>query len=324
MTLPAQLSETLVRFGVPAEAMAGLDDLYRHLGPGVVDALSEVVDLSGVAASALGPAQLERIRPTLGARFLRQHHASWRAGLSTPGFWRDRSYAGAASGLAIPLGDLAEPTTPTAARVAAAAREAAGPDQPPPRGLLLLSQGSHRNSQPDVFAFDLVPSELEEALAVNDTAGRHHTLPGSVGETSGRLLSEPEVAIVWETQPNLFKPQGERNRGAGRAYRRHRLWPLVTTAAAFHHLLESGRRVFVLKGAFLKAAHEADPGQPLVPETERLHDLTMSRAASALGVRLHELQPGEEPREPLRLAKVNLGVEIAERGFGAVAWEVRA
>ncbi|MGE0451904.1 MAG: hypothetical protein AB7O37_08115 [Vicinamibacteria bacterium] len=324
MTLPAQICETLVRFGVPAEAMAGLDDLYRHLGPGVMDALSEVVDAERIPASALGPAQLERIRPTLGARFLRQRHASWRAGLSTPGFWRDRSYAGAASGLVIPLGDLAQPATPTAARVAAAARETAGLNQPPPRGLLLLSQGSHRNSQADVFAFDLVPSELEEALAVNDTAGRHHTLPGSVGETSGRLLSDPEVAIVWETQPNLFKPQGERNRGAGRAYRRHRLWPLVTAAAAFHHLLESGRRVFVLKGASLKAAHEADPGQPLVPETERLHDLTMSRAAAALGLRLHELRPAEEPREPLRLAKVNLGVLIAERGFAAVAWELRA
>ena len=48
------------------------------------------------------------------------------------------------------------------------------------------------------------------------------------------------------------------------------------------------------------------------------------RLCLALGLRLHELQPGEEPREPLRLAKVNLGVEIAERGFGAVAWELRA
>jgi hypothetical protein len=323
MTLPPRVSEAFLRFGVAADTLVFVDDLYRHLGPGVVEAVSELLKTRGLRPDELRPAHLEEVRPRLGERFLREHHASWLAGRSTPGFWRDRSLAGTATGVAIPLGDLETPPSTLSSRIAAAARAAAGETQPEPRGLLMLSQNSHRNSQPDVFAFDLVPSRLEEALAVNATTGRHHTLPGSIGETSGRALSDPALAIVWETQPNMFKPSGERNRGANAAYRRHRTWPLLTTIASFAWLREREYRVFVLRGAFLRATHEADPGQPVIAETERLHDVTMKRAAGALGLCLAEVERLDLPKDPLRLAKVNLGQAIEEQGFQAVAWELR-
>jgi hypothetical protein len=223
-----------------------------------------------------------------------------------------------------PLGDVAEASTPFAAEVAAAARRAHGACQPPPRGLLLLSQNAHRGNHEGVFAFDLVPSDLGEALGLNCAEGRHHTLPGSIGEASGCALPEPGHALVWEVQPNLFKPGGERNRPAARAYRRHRAWPLVVAGAALLWLHNRGYRVFVLKGAALRAAHEVNPGEPLSDEIARLHDVTFERAAAALGFELIEGEAAGVPQALAALAKVNLGRAIQEHGLPALVREARA
>jgi len=318
VSLPRAASEALLRFGVPAETIAWADDLHRHLGPPVVDALPELVETLGLRPEELRPEHLESIRPMLGERYLRSQHAAWSACGSSPAFWCDRGAPGAARGIVTALGDFEKPATPLLLRVAQAASV---PGQAPPRGLLLFSQNAHRGNQEGTFAFDLVPSGLQDALALNAAAGRHHTLPGSIGETSGRALAEPPLAIVWEVQPNVYKPAGERNRAAAAAYRRYRAWPLVTAAAALWWLVERGYRVFVLKGDALRAAHEVNPSEPLSPEIERLHDRTLLAAAAGLGLRLEGREEGQVPPELASLAKLNLGRAIEARGLHAIVRE---
>lgn len=321
MTLPRAVSEALLRFGVAADTISWVDDLHRHLGPPVVEALSELVESRGLEPGELGREHLEAIRPMLGQRYLRSHHGGWLQGASSPAFWCDRSVEAAARGIVSPLGDVLRADTPLALRVGEAAQRAAGPGQAPARGLLLFSQNAHRGNQENTFAFDLVPSDLDDALALNAALGRHHTLPGSIGETSGRALADPPVAIVWEVQPNVYKPAGPRNREAGKAYRRYRAWPLVTATAALLWLVERGYRVFVLKGEALRAAHEVNPAEPLSPEIERMHDRTMEGAASGLGLRLLQREAGSAPAALRSLAKVNLGRAIDERGLDCLVRE---
>lgn len=323
VSLPRAVSDAFLRHGVPADTIAWADDLYRHLGPPVVDAVSEVVATAGVQPAGLRPEHLEGVRALLGERYLRAHHAAWARGGASPAFWCDRALEAAARGIVSPLGELESGSTAFSARVALAALRAAGPNQAPPRGLLLVSQNAHRGNQEGTLAFDLVPARLDDALALNAAVGRHHTLPGSIGETSGRALAEPPLAVVWEVQPNLYKPAGDRNRGAGGAWRRHRAWPLATATAALAWLVERGYRAFVLKGDALRAAHEVNPAEPLSPEIERLHDRTLQAAARGLGFRLVDCGPGEAPEALAGLAKVNLARAIAERGLDALVREVR-
>ena len=41
-----------------------------------------------------------------------------------------------------------------------------------------------------------------------------------------------QVALLWEVQPNVYKPAGERNRGIAKLYRRHRNWHVITLVSA--------------------------------------------------------------------------------------------
>jgi hypothetical protein len=322
MALPQRLTETFLQAGVPAATLAAIDDLYGHLGPAAVEAVSAIVERRALAPAELRPEDLAEVRAWAGERYLRQHHDGWMRGQSSPGFWRDRAMGGGATGIVMPLGDLERPDTPWAASVANAVRAATGENQPPPRGLLLLSQNAHRGNQPGNFAFDLVPASLQDALSLNAAEGRHHTLPGSIGETSGAALADPPLAIVWETQPNLYKPKAARNRTAGAAYRRHRSWPLATATAALDWLRTRGYRVFTLRGEAMRAAHEVDPARPLGPEIEHLHEATFGRAAAALGLHLAECPGGTVPSELARLAKVNLGEMIEARGLETIVREL--
>jgi len=321
MPLPPRLAETLLGFGLSAEAIAAVEDWHHHLGPAAIEALSELVETRGVAPEALQPSDLDELRALAGARYLRDAHPRWRRGESTTGFWRDRRRGGTASGLVVPLGDLSAPVGPFASRVAAAARAALGERQPPPRGLLLLSRNAHRGNQEDSIAFDLVPAPLEQALSLNEALGRQHTLPGSIGETSGRTAGDPPVALLWEVQPNVYKPAAGRNEAAREAYRRHRGWPLTTAVAALVWLREHGYRVLVLRGSELRAAHEVNPAEPLGPGIAELHDRTFQQAAQALGWSLEEAGP--DLPDLLPLAKVQLGDSIRDRGSAAVVRELK-
>ena len=323
MPLPPKIAETLVAFGLSADAIAAVEDWHHHLGPVAVEALTELVESRGLDPRELGPGDLEALRALAGARYLRDNHARWLRGESTPGFWRDRSRGGIASGLVIPLGDLATSGQPLVRRLAEAARLAIGETQPPPRGLLLVSQNTHRGNQDDTIAFDVVPTGIEEALALNAAAGRQHTLPGSIGETSGRTSGEPPTAVLWETQPNVYKPSAARNAEAREAYRRHRGWPLVTAVAALGWLRAHGYRVLVLRGSGLRAAHEVNPAEPLGPRIEELHDRTFERAAHALGWSLADLARDEVVPELATLDKVNLAAAVSAHGAGSLVRELR-
>lgn len=323
MPLPPRIVETLIGSGMSAEAVAAVEDWHHHIGPSAIEALTELVESRGLEPEALTPADLAALRSLAGARYLRESHPRWLRGESTPGFWRDRSRGGVASGVVTPLGDLETSGDPLLRRIADAARAALGEGQPPPRGVLLVSRNAHRGNQDDTIAFDVVPADVEQALALNAAAGRQHTLPGSIGETSGRTGADPPVALLWETQPNVYKPSAERNAGAREAYRRHRGWPIVTAVAALDWLRARGYRVLVLRGSGLKAAHEVNPAEPVGPEIEAMHDRTFERAAAALGLRLAELAPGEPPPELAALAKVNLGPALLERGAARLVRDLR-
>lgn len=312
-----------MEFGVPAEVRAGLDDLYRSLGSAVVDALAELSDRRCIAPAELLPEHLEHIRPILGERFLRAHHAEWKRGQPTPAFWRDRSLEGRATGLAVPLGDLEDGGNAFMARVAAASREAAGPNQPPPRGLVVMSKNAHFGNRPGVISYDLIPADLDEALAVNRAVGQQHTLPGSIGEASGTTSSESGLALLWEVQPNIYKPSGDRNRNAASSFRRHRNWHVATAVAALAWLEENDYRIFVLRGSALRVTHQVNQAKPVTSDIERMHDRTVGAAARTLGLSLEAFVAKEFQEELRALANVALTKEIDGVGIAELVWEAR-
>jgi hypothetical protein len=323
VTLPPGVGESLLQAGMAADAIAGLDDLHRMLGPGVVAALAALVEERGWSAAAIGAAELAAIRPHLGRLYLDRCLEDWRAGRPTPGFWRSRAHEGAATGLVTPLGDLAALREPVAREVAEALGRAAGPGLPPPRGLLLLSREAHLGNQPGSFAVDLVPAEAGAAHALNAAEGRHHTVPGSIGEASGRVGGDPALALLWEVQPNVYKPSAERSPAARAPWRRYRFWPLATTAAAMSWMRRSGYRGLVLRSQALAATHEVDPAQPLGPEILAHHDRTVQAAATALGLVLEPLPAREHPAALGDLTKVRLGEALGGAGADELLWELR-
>lgn len=319
MSLPRAVVDLLVAAGVPAETLAGLADLHRLVGPRVLLALEAVIAERSVAPAALGAEHLDLVRRRAAVGYVRECHPRWSAGSPTPAFWRERDLGEVATGLAAPLGDL-EGEDPLLAAVRAAVGRAGG-DHPRPRGLVLFTRNAHVGDHPGAFSFDLVPSSLDDAESLAAAEGRQNTLPGSVGEASGRLTEDPAVALLWEVQPNVFKPAAERNRRLGPVLRRHRAWPMVVAGTALAWLRERGYRTFVVRGAFLRATHEVDPARPLGPEIARLHDLTTEKAAAALGHAL--VTPSDPPEDALRaLAKLELGRAMDAATPAAVVREV--
>ena len=279
-----------------------------------MDAVAELSDSLGIAPADLLPEHLAGVRAHLGERYLRENHRRWLCGEPTPAFWRDRSVEGGATGLAVPLGVLEEPASPLATLVAAAARIAAGPDQPPPRGLLVASRNSHYGNRPGVFSVDLIPIDPDGALRFNRCVGQQHTLPGSIGEASG--TSGERFALLWEVQPNVYRPSGERNREAKEPFRRHRNWHLSVAIGAIAWLLENRLDVHVLRGRALAATHEVNAEKPVTPEIEAMHDRTVEKAVAALGRRLVDVD--EAPEDLTRLCNAGLSREAARVGLAAL------
>ena len=118
--------------------------------------------------------------------------------------------------------------------------------------------------------------------------GQQHTIPGSVGETSGTFDSARGIALIWEVQPNVFKPQGERNRAISKVYRRHRDWHVATLTAALEWLRAQNCAIFVLRGDAIATAHEMNPATPVSDKIAALHDRTVGEAARTLGLTLQE------------------------------------
>jgi hypothetical protein len=182
---------------------------------------------------------------------------------------------------------------------------------------------AHLGNQRGSFAIDLVPAEREAALALNAAEGRHHTVPGSIGEASGRVGGDPPLALLWEVQPNLYKPSAGRSPEARAPWRRDRGWPLAPAAAAMSWMRRSGYRPLVLRAAGLVAAPEVDPAQPLGPENRAPHARSVRAAADALGLLLRPLPVCEHPTGLAELAKVRLGEALrGEAAGGDLIWEL--
>ncbi|MEA2491365.1 MAG: hypothetical protein QOH21_3157 [Acidobacteriota bacterium] len=272
MSFPAHIAQVLDAYGIAAETKAALYDLYVSMGEEVLDVFADLAE-GAVTTAALTPEDTLTIRARVVERYLRRNHPRWLAGLPTPSLWHPREAEGRASGAAIPLGELP-----------AAAKAAVGEGQSLPDGMLLLGRNAHYGGRAETLSFDVVAHDLGDAIAIAHAAGQQHTLPGSVGATSGTFDSIRGVALLWEIQPNVYKPAGERNRAIARVYRRHRNWHLATLAAALDWLgQQRDCSTYILRGEALAITHEVNPAKPVSPVIAELHNRTVQDVAAATG-----------------------------------------
>jgi hypothetical protein len=251
------------------------------MGSDVLEIFSDLAE--GVASVAeLQPEDTGVIRERMVERFLTRNHPRWTEGHPTASFWHPRQAEGRASGAAIPLGEL-----PESARIAAGGESL-------PDGMLIFGRNAHFGGRNETISFDVIPRDVQEAIAVGKAAGQQHTLPGSVGETSGTFDSARGIALIWEVQPNVYKPAGERNRAIAKLYRRHRNWHLATLAAAIDWLRGQKCAIYLLRGAALAPAHEVNPAKPVSVTIAEHHDRTVARVAEAFRASLVEPTAGDE------------------------------
>lgn len=282
MPFPTHIESVLAAYGIRPDTKAALYDLYLSLGSDVLEVFADAAD--GVASPAeLTPEDTLTIRARVVERFLRAHHPQWLEGTPTPSLWHPREAEGRASGLAVPLGELSETV-----------RRVIPDDQPLPDGILILGRNAHFGGRGETISFDLVARDLGDAIAIGTSEGQQHTIPGSIGETSGTFDSGQNVALLWETQPNVYKPAGARNRAIAKVYRRHRMWHLLTLAAAVEWLAVQKAATYILRGSALAATHEVNPQKPVSTAIEEMHDRTVAAVAAALGL---ELRPTDDADE---------------------------
>jgi len=268
---PPHIERVLTAYGIRADTKSALYDLYLSMGDEVLDVFADLAD--GVtAASMLEPDDTLTIREQVVERYLTRNHPRWLEGLPTASLWHPREAEGRASGAVIPLGGLDD----VASRVGHSS----------PDGILLLGRNAHSGGRADTISFDVVARGLPDAIAIGKAEGRQHTIPGSIGETSGTFDSVRGVGLLWEVQPNVYKPAGDRNRAVAKLYRRHRNWHLITLAAALDWLRAQNTLTFILRGSALATTHEVNPANPLSDAIVTLHDRTIDRVASLLGITL--------------------------------------
>ncbi len=281
MTFPEHIAAVLDAFGIPADTKAALYDLYVSMGNEVLEVFGEISE-TVAEPSALRPEDTVAIRNRVVERYLMRNHPLWLEGKPTASLWYPRITEGRASGLAVPIGDLPE-------RV----RAVVAADQPVPDGILVLGRNAHYGGRLETISFDVIAPELSDAIAVGQSIGQQHTLPGSLGETSGTYDADHGIALIWEIQPNVYKPAGDRNRAIRRIYGRHRNWHVVTLAAALDWLREHRCAAYILRGEALATTHEVNPEKPVSPTIVDLHNRTVAQVCAALGLTLHEASADE-------------------------------
>lgn len=308
MAFPEHIERIFDTFGVPADTKATLYDLYVSMGDEVLEVFSEIVE--HLDPSQLRPEHCETIRVRLVERYLTRNHPLWLSGQPTGSFYRPRALQGRASGIAIPLGSLKP--------------KLVGDDQPVPDGILMQGRNAHYGGRQETISFDVVAADLQDAIAIGNAAGQQHTLPGSVGETSGSVDADRMLALIWEVQPNVFKPQGDRNRAIAKVYRRHRNWHVVTLVAAVDWLQSKNFRIYVLKGEALAATHEVNAAKPVTPTIVAHHNRTVRKVVEGLGKSLNDTSRDDEM---LLIGSdvMNVGLAKHVSAFGAAGaiWRVQ-
>jgi hypothetical protein len=283
MAFPPHIEQVLDHYGITPDTKAALYDLYLSMGDEVLEAFADAAE--GVtAASTLTPDDTLALKQAVVERYLTRNHPLWLEGKPTASFWHPRAAEGRASGLVLPLAN----------RVSDIARTIVGDAQPLPDGVLLLGRNAHFGGRAETISFDVVAASLPDAIALGQAAGQQHTVPGSAGETSGTLDAGHRVALLWEVQPNVYKPAGERNRTIAKIYRKHRNWHVVTLAAAIDWLREKEAKIFILRGDALAPTHEVNPNKPVSPAIVDHHNRTVAQVVSAFGLTLLDPSPDEE------------------------------
>ena len=297
MTFPEHIERVFEAFGVPADTKNAIYDLYVAMGEDALDAFGEIAESVDSPAN-LRPEHTVDVRKLVVERYLTRNHPRWCEGQPTASLYRPRVLEGRASGLAIPLGPI-EPSK----------HVAVGEDQPVPEGILMQSRNAHSGGREGTISFDLIPLELEDAIAIGQAAGQQHTLPGSVGETSGSIDGERAVALLWEIQPNVYKPAGERNRNISKLFRKHRNWHIVTLVAALDWLRAKKFRVYILRGEALSATHEHNPAKPVTETIINLYNRTVGNVTKGLGI---ELVPADRDDEQMLLDSALMNTALFE------------
>ncbi|HEX2062734.1 MAG TPA: hypothetical protein VHK90_18480 [Thermoanaerobaculia bacterium] len=311
MPFPPHIERVLDAYAVRADTKAALYDLYLALGDEVLEVFADVAEGVTTAAS-LEPDDTLTIREKVVERYLRRSHPLWLEGKPTPSLWHPRSAEGRASGAVVPLGEIPE-----------AVLRVVGEDQPVPDGILVVGRNAHSGGRAETVSFDIVARDLDDALAIARAAGQQHTIPGSVGATSATYNAEHRVALVWEVQPNVFKPAGERNREIAKIHRRHRNWHLLTLAAALDWLAGHETTTYVLRGSGLAITHEVNPSKPVSETIAALHDRTVEQVTRARGLSL------AAPTRDDELVLLEAGVmnhalrrHVLVHGAASVMWKV--
>jgi hypothetical protein len=307
---PDHISRIFDAYGVPPDTKATVYDLYVSMGDAVLDAFSDIAD-EIASPSLLRPEDTLTIRDRVVERYLAHNHPLWHEGRPTPSLWHPRMAEGRASGLAMPIG---EPRV---------APELLADDQSLPEGLLMLGRNAHYGGRQETISFDVVASSLEDALLLAKAAGQQHTLPGSAGETSGTLDARRSLALLWEVQPNVYKPQGERNRAIAKLYRKHRNWHIATLASAIDWLRAQEIRTYVLRGAALAPTHEVNQAKPVSEVIASLHDRTVTTVVAGLGLELLDLtRDDEQLLADSIVMNVALGKHVAAFGSASAMWRI--
>jgi len=299
LPFPEHIERVLTSYGVRADTKAALYDLYVSLGDEVLEVFGDIAE--GVSSvTELRPEDTLAIRAAVVERFLRRNHPRWVAGTPTPSLWHPRAAEGRASGAAVPL-------------------------HVHPNGLFVLGRNAHYGGRSETISFDIVAQELEDAIAIAAAEGQQHTLPGSVGETSGTFDSARGVALIWEVQPNVYKPRDERNRAIAKLYRRHRNWHVDTLTAALEWLRGQHCAIFILRGNALAIAHEVNPAKPVSKTIASLHDRTVEEVARALSLAL--LDPTDDDELVLLDSMVMnhaLRKHVLQHGAASAIWKTVA
>jgi len=297
MPFPQHIDRVLTQFGIRADTKSALYDLYLSMGDEVLEVFGDIAE--GVASAAeLRPEDTAAIRGQVVERYLRRNHPLWLEGKPTASLWHPREAEGRASGAAIPIGRS-------------------------DRGILILGRNAHYGGRTNTISFDVVAEDLEDALAIGLAVGQQHTIPGSVGETSGTFDGASNVALIWEVQPNVYKPAGERNRAIAKVYRRHRNWHVDTLTAALQWLGQQQCLTFLLRGQALAPTHEVNPAKPVSETIAALHDRTVGEVTRTLGITLAD--PTDDDELQLLASSVMnhaLRRHVLVNGAAASMWKV--
>lgn len=322
MTFPAHIAGILDRFGVAPDTKEALYDLYLSLGSNVLERFADLSDEIG-PPSSIRPEDLSQMRREVSRRYLTENHPLWAAGQPTSSLWHPRSVEGRASGVATPLGSIGRDGTSFSNTVADLIRNILPPGQSPPKGLLMIGRNAHYGGRPDTICFDVVADRLEDALGIAVAEGQQHTIPGSVGATSGTVDAVAGLALLWEVQPNVLKPSGERNRSIAAIYRKHRNWHVATMTAAVAWLRRNNLATYVIRGEALTAAHEVNAAKPVTASIIALHNRTVEQVVRGMGATLRP-PDDEESNAILDSDLMNTGLRayVEKAGVAEAIWGI--